>query len=80
MPRQDSNAKKGMEFLLNNPKTNPFTNTGAQGFDALMTATGMSLNDTLKYLGKHKNRKPKDEDTTKKRLDTLEAETEQNTK
>lgn len=77
--KHDSPAKKGFQMLLNNPATSPFTAQGAQGFRALLNATEMPLHETVKYIGKRRN-KPKDEDKSKQRLESLEAQTEQNTK
>jgi hypothetical protein len=76
MPKQSAKAQ-GLLFLMNNPKTNPLTPEGKRGFDAMVNASGLSVGETLKYIGK-KSKTPRvsDDDKSKERLEKLEQSSE----
>lgn len=74
--KKKSQLSQGLEVLLNDSRTNPFTADGARGFKAVMEASQMPLTETLKYLGKGKKApKQKEEDKSKERIERLESET-----
>lgn len=62
---------------MNNPKTNPLTPEGKKGFNAMVSASGLPVSETLKYIGK-KSKTPKvtDDEKSKERLERLEASDE----
>jgi hypothetical protein len=58
---------------MKNPKTNPTTPEGRKGFNAMLSASGLPVSETLKYIGKKsKAPKPTDDEKAKERLATLE--------
>ena len=73
-----SNMAKGLEMLLNDPRTNLGTPQGQQGFRAVLEATNLPLSETLRYLGKNKKKiaKKTESEISKERLDRLEEHTE----
>ena len=73
---------KGLEVILNDPRTNPFTAEGAKGYKAMMEATNLPLTETLKYLGKNSKKIPKEKesDKSKARIEKLEEKTEESQK
>jgi hypothetical protein len=82
MPKKQRPAMSvGLEMLLNNPATNPFTNSGSQGFKAVLAASELPITDALKHLGKKGASKkvPKltDKEISEQRTSALEAETEE---
>jgi hypothetical protein len=82
MPKkQRPSMSVGLEMLLNNPATNPFTNSGSQGFKAVLAASELPITDALKHLGKKGNAKkvPKltDKQISEQRTSALEEETEE---
>ncbi len=67
----------GLQYLMNNPTTNPFTPGGKKAYDEVMKASGMPLSKTLEYIGKQsKTPKVTDKQRSKERLEKLETETE----
>jgi len=77
MPKQKSATKIGLETMLNDPRTSPFTAEGAKGFRAVMEASQMPMTEVFKHIGKGKRApKVKDEDKSKARIEKLEAESE----
>ena len=60
---------------MNNPQTNPTTPGGKKVFDEVMRNSGMSITQTLKYVGK-KSKQPRvsDDQRSKERLEKLEQE------
>lgn len=73
---------KGLEMLLNDPRTNLFTAQGQQGFKAVLDATNLPMTETLRYLGKNKRkvaRKPESE-ISAERLERLETNSAENQK
>lgn len=60
---------------MNNPQTNPTTPGGKKVFDEVMKNSGMSITQTLKYVGK-KSKQPRitDDQRSKERLEKLEQE------
>lgn len=76
MPPKKSQIAQGLEVLLNDSRTNPFSVEGAKGFKAVMEASNLPLSETLKYLGKKKKApKQSDSDRSKERIEKLETET-----
>jgi hypothetical protein len=82
MPAQrKSDFAKGLETMMNDPRTSPFTDSGAAGFKAVMSESGMSLSSVLSHLGKNKGKKPKgptDAEKSASRTEKLESSTESN--
>ena len=79
MPKQPNHLAKGLQVMLNDPRTNPFTAEGAKGFKAVLDSTNLPLTETLKYLGKNSKRIPKEKesDRSKARIEKLEEKTEE---
>jgi hypothetical protein len=79
MPR--SNGRSGLEHMLNDPRTSPFTPEGAKAFRAVMDAAQMPVGEVFKHIGKSKKapRGPTDKEKSEARIEKLEKETE-NTK
>ena len=84
MPKKPQNhLARGLEMLINDPRTNPFTTDGSKGFKAVLEATNLPMTETLRYLGKKKKKKvpeKKESDISKERLERLETHTEENKK
>ena len=77
MPPKKNHLTAGLEAMLNDPRTNPFTPDGAKGFKAVMEASQLPMTEVFKHIGKGKKApKPKDEDKSKARLEKLEEQTE----
>ena len=78
MPPKKNHLTAGLETLLNDPRTNPFTVEGAKGYKAVMEAANLPITEVFKHIGKGKKApKPKEEDLSKARLEKLEAESGQ---
>ena len=80
MPPKKNAMTLGMEAMLNDPRTSPFTQEGAKGFRAVMDASQMPMSEVFKHIGKGKKApKQKEEDKSKARVEKLETETEADT-
>ena len=67
----------GMEAMMNDPRTSPFTEQGSKGFREVFSASGLPTHEVLKHLGsKKKTPKVKEQDKSEKRLSALEAESQ----
>jgi hypothetical protein len=63
----------GLEHMLNNPKTSPFTAEGSKVFKEVIHASELPLTEALKYIGKSKKAPKKtDQDRSKERVERLE--------
>ncbi len=63
----------GLETIMNNPNTSPFTAEGSKVFKEIISASNLPLTEALKYIGKGKKKKgPTDEERSKDRVDKLE--------
>ena len=73
--KQKSAMAQGLEFLMKDPKTNPLHPDGKRVFNEIMNQSGMSVSESMKYIGK-KSKKPRvsDDDRSKQRLEKLEQE------
>lgn len=69
----------GLEKILNSPEASPLNNP--QVFRQIVSQSGQSLSNTLKYIGK-KSKAPRvtDEEKSKARLEKLEASSEEKSK
>ena len=77
MPKQKNHLTVGLETLLNDSRTNPFTADGAKGFKAIMEASNLPMTEVFKHIGKQKKApKPKEDDKSKARLEKLEQESQ----
>lgn len=73
---QKSAMIAGLEKILNSKEASPLENP--QVFRQILTQSGKSMSETLKYIGK-KTREPKvsDADKSKARLEKLETKAEE---
>jgi hypothetical protein len=64
----------GLETMMNNPATSPFTAEGSKVFKEVINASGLPLTDALKYIGKNKKkpRGPTDQERSEARIEKLE--------
>jgi len=77
--RTKSDFTKGLETVLNNPQVSPFGSGGPQVFREMMKASGLSICDTMKYVGKKTkgvSQKKLDEQRSEQRLEKLESDTQ----
>jgi hypothetical protein len=66
----------GLEVLLNSKEASPLHNP--QVFRQILSSSGKSMNETIRYLGKkQKAPKPNDDEKSKARLEKLEAASEE---
>lgn len=75
MPKREKNAiTKGLEFMLNNPQTSPFTAEGSKVFKEVISASNLPLTEALKYVGKKqkKPRGPTDKERSEARIEKLD--------
>lgn len=74
MPKRQKNALTvGLETMLNNPNTSPFTMEGSKVFKEVISASELPLTEALKYIGKGKKQvKKTDNDRSKERIEKLE--------
>ena len=74
MPKRQKNALTvGLETMLNNPNTSPFTMEGSKVFKEVISASELPLTEALKYIGKGKKQAKKtDTDRSKERIEKLE--------
>ena len=57
MPKHHkSDFAKGLEVIMNDPRTSPFTADGSKAFKEIISASAMPLSDVLKYVGKGKKK------------------------
>jgi hypothetical protein len=79
MPPKKSAMTLGLEKILNNKDASPLTNP--QVFRQIVSQSGKSLSETLKYVGKQsKVPRVSDEDKSKARLEKLESASEEKSK
>ena len=75
MPKQrKSDFAKGLELMMNDPRTSPFTAEGSKVFKEIIHASEMPLTEALKYIGKTKKkaREPTDKERSEARIGKLE--------
>lgn len=72
--REKNHITKGLETLLNDPRTCPFTAEGSKTFKEVINASEMPLTEALKYVGKNKKktRGPTDKERSEARIEKLE--------
>lgn len=76
-PPRKNDLTKGLEMMLNDSRTNPFTAEGSRGFKAVMEASNLPMTEVFRHIGKQKKTpKPKEDDKSKARLEKLEAESQ----
>jgi hypothetical protein len=73
MPHNKSSVAEGLAFLMKDARTNPTTPQGRKVFHEMMNASGLTMTDTLKYVGK-KSKQPRinEDDRSQERLEKLE--------
>jgi len=72
--KNKSDFTLGLEHILNNPQTNFVKNPTV--FGEIHKASGMSVSDMIRHVGKrrktvHKDEKPSDDERSKERLSNL---------
>ena len=74
MPKHKSDFAKGLETMLNDPRTSPFTADGSKVFKEIITASELPLTEALKYIGKGKKKTkgPTDKERSEQRVDKLD--------
>ena len=75
MPKQrKSDFAKGLEIMMNDPRTSPFTTEGSKVFKEIISASQMPLTEALKYVGKNKKKVkgPTDQERSEARVEKLE--------
>lgn len=75
MPKQrKSDFAKGLEVMMNDPRTSPFTADGSRAFKEILHASEMPLTEVLKYVGKGKKKVkgPTDKERSEARIEKLE--------
>ena len=74
MPKHKSDFAKGLETMLNDPRTSPFTADGSRVFKEIITASELPLTEALKYIGKGKKKTkgPTDKERSEQRVDKLD--------
>ena len=74
MPKHKSDFAKGLEVMMNDPRTSPFTAEGSKAFKEIVTASQMPLSEVLKYVGKGKKKAkgPTDKERSEARIEKLE--------
>jgi hypothetical protein len=80
MPKQrKSDFAKGLEVIMNDPRTSPFTAEGSKAFKEIVSASAMPLTDVLKYVGKGKKKTkgPTDKERSEARIEKLEETKEE---
>lgn len=72
-PRKSEFAK-GLEVIMNDPRTSPFTLEGSKAFKEIVNASEMPLTEVLKYVGKGKKKTkgPTDKERSEARIEKLE--------
>ena len=75
MPKQrKSDFAKGLEVIMNDPRTSPFTAEGSKAFKEIVSASELPLTEVLKYVGKGKKKvkAPTDKERSEARIEKLE--------
>lgn len=75
MPKQrKSDFARGLEVMMNDPRTSPFTAEGSKVFKEVISASQMPLTEVLKYVGKNKKKVkgPTDQERSEARVEKLE--------
>ena len=75
MPKpRKSDFAKGLEVMMNDPRTSPFTAEGSKVFKEVVSASQMPLSEVLKYVGKGKKKVkgPTDKERSEARVEKLE--------
>ena len=74
MPRQKSDFAKGLEIMMNDPRTSPFTAEGSKVFKEVISASQLPLSEALKYIGKTKKKAkgPTDKQRSEARIEKLD--------
>ena len=75
MPKhQKSPMMAGLETMLNDPRMSPFTAEGSKVFKEVISASGLPLTETLKYVGKNKKKAkgPTDKERSQARIEKFE--------
>lgn len=75
MPKHyKSDFARGLEVIMNDPRTSPFTAEGSKVFKEIMSASQMPLTEALKYVGKGKKKAkgPTDKERSEARIEKLE--------
>lgn len=75
MPKpRKSDFARGLEVMMNDPRTSPFTAEGSKVFREVVTASEMPLTEVLKYVGKGKKKVkgPTDKERSEQRVEKLE--------
>lgn len=74
MPKHKSDFAKGLETMLNDPRTSPFTADGSKVFKEIISASELPLTEALKYIGKGKKKVkgPTDKERSEQRIEKLE--------
>ena len=77
MPKHQKSAMTlGLEYMMNNPTTSPFTQEGSKAFKEVVSASELPLTEVLKYVGKNKGKKkakgPTDAERSQARVEKLE--------
>lgn len=74
MVKRKSDFARGLEVMMNNPKTSPFTTDGAKVFKEIIHASELPLTEALKYIGKTKKKVkgPTDKERSEARIEKLE--------
>lgn len=75
MPKQrKSDFARGLEVMMNDPRTSPFTSEGSKIFKEVISASQMPLTEALKYIGKNKKKvkAPTDKERSEARIEKLE--------
>lgn len=65
---------KGLEVMMNDPRTSPFTAEGSKVFKEIINASELPLTEALKYVGKGKKKTkgPTDKEKSEQRIEKLE--------
>jgi len=74
MPKHKSDFARGLEVMMNDPRTSPFTAEGSKAFKEILSASQMPLTEVLKYVGKGKKKQkgPTDKERSEQRIEKLE--------
>jgi hypothetical protein len=75
MPKQrKSDFARGLEVIMNDPRTCPFTAEGSKVFKEVISASQLPLTEALKYIGKTKKKVkgPTDKERSEARIEKLD--------
>jgi hypothetical protein len=77
--REKNHITKGLEIMLNDPRTCPFTAEGSKVFKEVINASELPLTEALKYVGKNKKKAkaPSDKERSEARIEKLESESKE---